>query len=40
VEVLLGEGREQGNLGQMVDERITTQAGHGWNLLTVSTPRG
>ena len=23
----------------MVEERITTQAGHGWNLLMVSTPR-
>ena len=23
----------------MVEERIATQAGHGWNLLTVSTPR-
>ena len=23
----------------MVDERITTQAGHGWNLPTVSTAR-
>src|SRR5207253_5059213 len=39
LEVLLGEGREEGDLGQVVEERITTQASHVRNLVTVSTRR-
>src|SRR5262249_59534731 len=37
LEVLLREGREEGDVGQMVDERIAAQPSHGGNLLRVST---
>src|SRR5262249_10273297 len=37
LQVLLGQGREEGNLSQMVDERIATQPSHAGNLLRLST---